>query len=87
MIISSEQTKLLDFRAFTLVRWPSIGIDVYYDLYIFFKESAENVILKRLFTLGLGLVLCREGGGDSVVFKSVVFPHSSILPKGRFQKV
>lgn len=60
-------TKVLDFRAFSLIRWPLIGIHVYYDLYISFKESAETVILKRLFTLGLGLVLRRKGGGDSVV--------------------
>lgn len=39
---------------------------------MFFKDSAENVILKRLFTLGLGLVLCGERGGDSVVFESVI---------------
>lgn len=36
------------------------------------KTVAENVILKRLFTLGLGQVLRGNGGGDSVVFESVI---------------
>lgn len=65
--------KFLDFHAFSLIRLPSKGINVYYDLHIlYFKDSAENVILKRLFTLGLGQVLRGNGGGDSVVFQSVI---------------